>query len=344
MWKRLLAFGVPLMMCLAGIASTSAGASSSRTFASGPLSAAGVTVFSTDPSLLPTACGAQLVFKKAGYSWSWGGPTTGDVPSELSYLDSISLKNPDGIILLPFSPTAFNQKVKALMSSGVPIDMTDGTLTPFVAYHSFQSDESKSGAQVANGVVSLTGGTGTVGVIALDPGLANDEMKYEPAVTLIKKHKGLTVLPILYGNNSEATSASITASWIEANPNLKVVIATSAEMSLGAVSAILAAHDKGKIHVIAYDSGAPVRADIISGEISFAISQPDYIKGVYAAEDLIAYIKKHGARSGPVPVGSIINVPTSVITKANVNSNSEKAWEDSTNCSFYNGVVVPPMP
>lgn len=345
MMRKLVAFGIPLGLFLAALSAVSAGAQRAAGSA-GSLSAAGVTVFSTDPSLLPTACGAQNVFKKAGWSWSWGGPTTGDVPSELSYLDSISLKNPDAIVLLPFSPTAFNQKIKSLMSAGIPIDLTDGSLTPFVAYHSFQSDESKSGEQVATGVESLTGGTGTVGVIALEPGLANDEMKYQPAVTLIKKHKGLSVLPIQYGANDESKSAAIAASWIEANPNLKVIIATDAASSLGAVSAILAAHDKGKIHVIAYDSSTPIRADIMSGEISFAISQPDYIKGVYAAEDLIAYVKKHGARSGAVAVPSqtIINVPTSVITKSNVNSDSEKAWEDSTNCSFYNGVTVPPMP
>ena len=345
MIRKLVAVGIPLALCLAALSAVAAGAQQA-TRSAGSGAAAGVTVFSTDPSLVPTSCGAQSVFKKAGFSWSWGGPTTGDVPSELSYLDSISLENPDAIILLPFSPTAFNQKIKSLMSAGVPIDLTDGSLTPFVAYHSFQSDESKSGAQVANGVAKLTGGTGTVGVIALEPGLANDEMKYQPAVALIKKHKGLNVLPIQYGANSESKSASITAAWIEANPDLKVIIATDAASDLGAVSAILAAHDKGKIHVVAYDSSPPIRADIESGEIAFSISQPDYLKGVYAAEDLLAYVKKHGARSGPVTTASpaIIPVPTSVITKSNVNSDTEKAWEDSTSCSFYNGVKVPPMP
>ena len=35
---------------------------------------AGVSPFSNDPTLIPTSCGAQAVFKAAGYKWTWAAP------------------------------------------------------------------------------------------------------------------------------------------------------------------------------------------------------------------------------------------------------------------------------
>ena len=139
---------------------------------------AGVSPFSNDPTLIPTSCGAAAVFKAAGYKWTWGGPTGADVPGEISYLEQHLAATTAGIILLPLSPTAFNQKVTALMQQGVPIDMTDGNLTPFVAHRSYQSDFSNAGEQVTKGVLSITGGNGTVGVIGLAPGLAQDSARF----------------------------------------------------------------------------------------------------------------------------------------------------------------------
>ena len=70
------------------------------------------------------------------------------------------------------------------------MDMTDGALTPFVAHRSFQSDFSTAGRDVSNGVLKETGGSGTVGVIALQPGLALDTPRYEPALKILARADG----------------------------------------------------------------------------------------------------------------------------------------------------------
>jgi len=302
---------------------------------------AGVSPFSTDPSLIPTSCGAQAEFAKLGYKWTWGGPTGFDVPGELSYLNSISLLNPAGVILLPLSPTVFLQKVKALMSAGVPIDMTDGALTPFVAHRSYQSDFSHAGSQVANGVLQITGGTGTVGVIAQAAGLALDTVRWQPAVKLLSSHKGIKVLPVQYAQANTVKAASEAAAMLRGNPDLKVIVATNGPQALGVVSAVAAAGDKGKVQIISFDSPSQVLTAIAQGSVAFTIAQAPFLKGADAAKDIISYIKAHGVRSGPVAIGtpSIVNIPTKVLTKANINTPAAKGYEDASSCSFFKGVT-----
>jgi ribose transport system substrate-binding protein len=328
--------------CVAGaaaVAVSQSGGATARTNAA-KLYVAGVSPFSNDPTLIPTSCGAGAVFKKAGYKWTWGGPTGADVPGEISFLNNISLLKPAGIVLLPLSPTAFNQKVKSLMQEGVPIDMTDGNLTPFVAHRSYQSDFSTAGKLVTQGVLRLTGGSGTVGVIGLAPGLKQDADRFDPAIKLLKTHAGIKVLPVQYAAASTVKSAAIAGAMIRGNPDLKVIIASNGPEAIGAASAVLSSGSKGKVKIIAFDSPAQVLTAIRQGTIDYTIAQAPYLKGVYAARDILRYIKQHGVRSGPVPVGtpSIVLVPTKVLNAQNIDTAAAKPYLDSPNCSAFNGI------
>jgi ribose transport system substrate-binding protein len=299
---------------------------------------AGVSPFTADPSLKPTDCGAKAEAKRLGVKWSWGGPSGPDVPKEVSYLNSIMLKKPDGVLLLPLSSTPFVYPVKQLMKSGVPVVLTDGTLTPTVQYRSYQSDFSKAAKQVADGVKQLTGGSGTVGVVAFGADKALDRARWEPAVKLLKSSPGIKVLPVEYSNADTVKSASIAAAMIRGNPDLKVIIATNGPEATGVASAVLAAKKKGEIKIIAFDAPATVARGIKDGTIAFTISQSPYVKGQLAVRDMVNYIRKHGARSGKAVTQSkplIVPVPTMKLTKANIDSVSARHYVDSSNCGFF---------
>jgi ribose transport system substrate-binding protein len=298
---------------------------------------AGVSPFTADPSLKPTDCGAKAEAKRLGVKWSWGGPSGPDVPKEVSYLSSIMLKKPDGVLLLPLSPTAFVNPVRQLMSDGVPVVLTDGTLTPRVQYRSYQSDFSNAGRLVRDGVLQLTGGTGTVGVVAFGADKPLDRVRWEPAVKLLKNSPGIKVLPVEYSNADTVKSASIAAALIRGHADLKVIVATNGPEATGVASAVLAAGKKGKVHIIAYDAPATVIRRIKDGSIAFTISQSPYVKGRQAVRDLVNYIRKNGSRSGPVAQSKpiIVPVPTKKLTKANIDSPQAKLYIDSSDCSFF---------
>jgi ribose transport system substrate-binding protein len=326
------------LVAAAVLASTvGAGAAATGARAAKQLYIAGVSPLTADPSLAPTSCGAAAEAKKLGVKWTWGGPAGPDVPKEISYLNSIMLLKPDGLLLLPLSPTAFLDPVRTLMKQGVPVVLTDGTLDPSIQYRSYQSDFSAAGKQVSAAVLKMTGGTGTVGVVAFGPDKVLDRVRWEPAVTILKTHAGLNVLSTEYSNADAVKSATIAAAMMRAHPDLKVIIATNGPESTGVSSAVLAAGKKGKVQIVAFDSPAPVIKGIQDGTIAFTITQSPYIKGAEAMKALVAYIKAHGSHAGPVKQSSplIVPVPAKMLTKANLNSHAAKLYIDSANCNFF---------
>jgi ribose transport system substrate-binding protein len=298
---------------------------------------AGVSPFTADPSLKPTDCGAAAAAKELGVKWTWGGPSGPDVPKEISYLNSVMLNKPDGVLLLPLSPTAFVSPVKTLMGQGVPVVFTDGTLTPALQYRSYQSDFSTSAKIVSSAVKRLTGGSGTVGVVAFGPDKVLDTVRWKPAVNLLAKTPGIKVLPVQYSNAETVKAASIAASYIRANPDLKVIIATNGPEATGVASAVLAAGKKGQVHVIAFDAPDTVVKGVKDGTIDFTISQSPYLKGSAAVKALVGYLRHHGSHSGPVTQSKplIVPVPTKMLTKANIDTHAAKLYIDSSSCSFF---------
>jgi len=339
MWKRNWA-KVGALVGAVGIAALVAGAAigASGDHAAKQLYIAGVSPLTADPSLAPTSCGAAAEAKKLGVRWTWGGPSGPDIPKELSYLNSRLLLKPDGVLLLPLSPTAFVAPVRGLMRKGVPVALTDGTLQPSVQYRSYQSDFSSAGKMVSSAVLRMTGRTGTVGVVAFGPDKVLDRVRWEPAAKLLKAHDGITVLPTEYSNADAVKSASIASAMMQAHPDLKVIIATNGPESSGVASAVLAAGKKGKVKIVAFDAPAPVIKGIQDGTIAFTISQSPYVKGMQALRALVAYIKAHGSHARAVKPASpqIVPVPTKMITKANLTTRAARLYIDSADCNFFN--------
>ena len=80
---------------------------------------AGVVAQTPDPYFVSMKCGALSAAKKlGGVSLTWQGPVQPSVPQQITALGSVAVTKPDGVILTPFSPTAFLQPVKKLMQQG----------------------------------------------------------------------------------------------------------------------------------------------------------------------------------------------------------------------------------
>ena len=127
---------------------------------------------------------------------------------------------------------------------------------------------------------------------------------------------------------------------IRGNPDLKVIVASNGPNAIGAASAVLSTGSKGKVKIIAFDTPPQVVTAIKQGTIAFTIAQSPYLKGVYAARDILAYLKAHPPGSGPVAIGkpSIVLIPTKELTAANLGTAAARKYEDSPDCKFFAGI------
>ena len=287
-----------------------------------------------DSYFVTIKCGAQAEAKKLGINLKWTGPTSNDVSAEIQAFNAASLTNPDGMVLAPFSNTGFSGVVGPLMAKGVPVVASGETLSPADALTTYITNFLAAGNSLAPEVGKLTGGTGTMGLIADTTGNATDSDRYTGLIPILhKKYPSLKVLSPQYGQNSSARSASIASALITGNPKLKLIYASSGPEAVGAASAIAAAHETGKIKLMSFDSSPPQITLLKRGQLAATVAQSPFLDGELTVKAVVDYLNAHGG-GGPVKSSSgLTYTPQKLLTPANVTSKVAASYQYLTSCS-----------
>ena len=98
-----------------------------------------------DPFYLTMKCGAFAAAKKYNVDLSWQGTDGVDFAPELAIYNATVQKKPDGIIVAPFSPTAFVKPVADTMKAGTPVVTVDGSLSKKVELQNIRTDNLEGG-------------------------------------------------------------------------------------------------------------------------------------------------------------------------------------------------------
>lgn len=346
MGKLRLAFcGLALVvLALTAAACGSSGDSSSSTSGGGESDGGGSAEGSTiafvtgvvgDPYWISTKCGVEAAADERGASVESSGPAGADVSEEVQALNATAVNQPDGVVLGPFSPTAFLAPVSKLMGEGVPVSMSGIPLGKGVGYSTFATDFVEGGNSLAEVVNEITGGTGTMGIVALGPGQTNDEERYKSLVEILEKEDPeLNVLSPQYAEASTSEAANLTSSLIQGNPDLKVIYATDGPQAQGAASAIAAAGVEDTVKLISFDA-IPQQVKLLEeGKLAATVAQSPFLSGKESAEAILDYIEENGARAGQVPASAkITETPFKVLTPENINSPEAKDFRYVSKCS-----------
>lgn len=287
-----------------------------------------------DSFFVTIRCGAQAQAKTMGMDFKFEGPTTNDVSSEIKAFNAVAATNPDGMIIAPFSNTGFGPSVRGLMKNGTPVVASGQALEPADAMTTVITNYLKSAEQLTPMIGDLTGGSGTVGIIADTTGNKTDSDRYTALVPELKKaYPNLKVLDPQYAQNSTATAATVAAALIQGNPDLKVLYATSGPEAVGVASAIKAARVGDKIKLVSFDS-SPQQIDLLkSNQLAATVGQSPYNGGALSVKAVGDYLQQHGAHAGPVPASaSLTDLPTMLLTPANVNTPEAQKFAYLTKC------------
>ncbi|MCW2954816.1 MAG: hypothetical protein JWQ48_3986 [Conexibacter sp.] len=326
--------GLAGIAALTAVAITGCGSSSSSSGGSKSYSIAAVVADAADPYYVSMQCGAEQEAKRSGAKLNWQGPAAVDTAKEVSALNTVSITKPDGIMISPFSPTAFVAPVQRIMKAGTPVTLADGELSQKVAYRTFHADINAAGAALAQRMASALGAHGTLGIVAQDPGDPLDGNRYAALIKVLEaKYPGITVLPVQYANVSTARSASIAAGLLRAHPELNVLYATNGPQAAGVASAIAAAKRQGSVKLFAFDATPQEVSQLKSGAIDTLVAQSPFLEGQQGVRALVSYLKQ--GTSGPVPAATEAYVPTpfKVLTKDNVEAPASKPFLYLSSCS-----------
>jgi ribose transport system substrate-binding protein len=220
------------------------------------------------------------------------------------------------------------------MAKGVPVVLSGESVEPADGLTTYISNFLKGGNSLASEVGKLTGGSGTMAIVADSTGNKTDSDRYTGLVPILKKkYPKLKIVGPQYAANSTAKAASVTASLIVGNPDLKLVYASSGPEAVGAASAIAAAKKSSSIKLISFDSSPPQIQLLKQGKLAATIGQSPYLTGELDVKADVAYLRQHGVGKGPVPASAGLSyTPTVLLTPQNVNSALGKKYEYLTHC------------
>ena len=303
-----------------------------------PLRITGVVAQATDPYFISMKCGALAAIKDMGgnVNLSWQGPVQPSVPQEIAALGTVASTKPDGVILTPFSPTAFLNPVTSLMKQGIPVALTDSFLAKNAAYSEVYTDVTHSGPVLANRIAGLLHGKGKLAIIAFGAGDPYETPRYSYMVKVLKaKYPNITVLPVQYAAADSNKAAQITSGLLAANPDLGAIYATDGPMGQGAAAAVRTAGKRGTVKVISFDAEPDLVRSLRDGSISAHYTQAPFIEGYTAMKSLITYLRGAGAAKKPVGQAHPYYTPAPLkfITKADLSNPQTNKYLYLASCS-----------
>jgi ribose transport system substrate-binding protein len=314
----------------------SAAASARASAASRQLHIVGVVAQSSDPYFISIKCGAEAAAKRLGnVSVSFQGPTAPSEQQELTVFGQIASEKPDGVILGPFSATAFMQPVQQLMHGGIPVFLVDSFLAKNVALGATYTAVTTSGPALATQISKLMGGKGELAIVAFQAADPFEGPRYKGMVrVLAKKDPNIKVLPVQFAQADANKAAQEVSALIAANPSLKAVYATDGPEGQGAAAAIRQSGKTGKIKLVSFDAEPLQVRGLNDGTLQAVYTQAPYVEGYTALTHLVNYLRHAGASKKPVSPGAPYYTPSPLkfITKSNLGTADAQKYIYKTSC------------
>ena len=236
---------------------------------------------------------------------------------ELNICDTMLERHPAALIASAINSSNLLPCMKQANAANIPVVDLDANLDAAVTAKAgvkiaftIGSDNTRAGAKAADFVAQHLGAN-SKGPVLIIEGLAGNITGEQRAqgfrTELAKVAPGLTITALLPGDWDASKAANITNDTLQRNPNLRAIFCANDTMALGAVEAVFAAGNGGKVTVVGVDGTNAGIKSIREGRLTATVAQLPYLEGIEAIENV-----KKVLAGGQVP--AFIHVPTVLIT------------------------------
>lgn len=256
----------------------------------------------------------QSYAKKLGMTCHVEGANL-DQATQLSQVESFIQQHVQALIIAPPDAKAAVSEVLDANKAHIPVFTIDtnvvgyqkagGKVVEFV-----QTNNYKGGLIVGREIASYLHGHGTVGID--DYPLATSVLDRDAGVKAIfKKYPGIKIVSDLNGGGTTTQGLTAASAMLSANPHLNVIFDINCPSGLGALDAIKAAGDVGKVAVIGFAGAKQCVQDIQSNTIFKAgVMQEPALETTTELTNIKKFLVDHAS------VPPLVLTPAIEITKA----------------------------
>jgi len=290
----------------------------------------GVLANTSDPLWTTIGCGATKEAKARNIDFKWYAAKTADSTELNSVFNAANLDNPQGLILDSPTGDQFIAQIQTLQKKGVPVTttvqgMNPAPYAPIVAHQEAPPEI----VAMANDVLKGGGSVFTVGGSAAVPAVAD---RYKGLLKELAGEPGVKVLPVQYTDFDPTKTQTAVNSAILANPNLKLIIASTGPEGQGAVAA-LKQSGRSDIKIIAFDAVPAEVQALRDGTILALAAQPAEEIGKIEIDVLADYLANHPGSSTPITEVKNTDVGLKLLTKQNIDDPAVQGFVYKTTCT-----------
>ena len=256
-------------------------------------------------------------------SIEYRGAAQYDVNEQITVLEQVIAKKPDGIAISAIDPDKITTTINKAVDAGIPVVLFDSGAPSSKAQTFIGTNNYNAGVMGAEEMAALLNNKGKVGIVTLPNQLNHQERLKGFQETIEKDYPGIEVVEVKDGKGSEPVSRKAANEMLAQYPDLNGIFATEAIGGIGVGSAVSSAKGKNKVKIVSFDTDKQTLDLIKDGTISATLAQGTWKMGYWSLQFLfhlnhkLTADSKLGNISAP-PLPSNVDTGVSVITKENV--------------------------
>jgi ribose transport system substrate-binding protein len=195
-------------------------------------------------------------FAKMGVTvqYDWDAPPNADVVIQTQRIEAAIAKKPDVLFVSCLDAAADKPLIEEGQKQGIPVlsfdtPCPDTTVEAFIGRWDYRGD----GSEAAEALAKAINHTGEVAILAGSPGAANHIQRVEGFEKAMAQYPDIKIVAKEFDNDDVERAVNLTASMLQAHPNLAGVFGANASAPIGAGRAIVEAGRKGQVALIGMD-------------------------------------------------------------------------------------------
>lgn len=272
----------------------------------------------TDAFYITMNKGAQAAAEALGIKVDFQGAEDFNPTLQIPVLESVIAREPDAILIAPTDTTQLIEPLRRAADRGIAVltvdtfiddgKYQDGSGDGDFPISYIASDNVAGGRMAAAAMADEMGGSGTVYVSNVRPGISTTDQREEGfKQEMAENHPDITVLDTQYNENDASNAASQLQAVLAREPDLGGVFGANLFSALGAANGVESANKSDDITVIAFDAPQSIVEQLDSGLVDMAIAQHPAEIGYYGVMSAYAHLT---GQSVPPLIGTGFTVIT----------------------------------
>lgn len=214
-----------------------------------------------------------------------------NVDQQVSILEDQVRRGVKAIVVAPAGSAQVMSALELAGQRGIPVILID-TDAPYAGKVTYiGTDNRKGGELAARCLIDRLGGQGDVALISGVPGNESQDQRAQGFVDAIARISGMKLVARQPANSERSLGLTVMENILTAHPQVKGVFCTNDQMALGAMEALEARGQRGKVLLVGFDATREAVQATVEGKLAGSVAQNPRAMGQRGVEAALAVLE-----------------------------------------------------